>query len=198
MPVFNLPVEEQRLRGFNWRGEERPQNRFVVTDRIIKESQRDEIQSTVFPDYPFAKVYFAQTRDSIMLYKAQSDSLRLAKAQAAKVEDPHSNGSDAYVPSNAAPSNVAPTNAATTCLAYEGDDENPADEAAKLEDDGDRKKVKKQQRALRKELKAKAKKLKREERKLRLEQKKLNKLKKFKKFKKFKKLKELKEREKKQ
>lgn len=34
---------------------------------------------TPFPDYPFAKVYFASTRDSILQYKAYTDSLRAAK-----------------------------------------------------------------------------------------------------------------------
>lgn len=84
LPVYNLPVEDQRLRGFNWRGEQRPVDRFVVTDRVIRESQREKIQSTVFPNYPYANVYFTTTRDSIMLYKAQSDSIRMAKAMAQK------------------------------------------------------------------------------------------------------------------
>lgn len=236
MPVFNLPAEEQRLRGFNWRGDERPQNRFIVTDRIIKESQRDEIQSTVFPDYPFTKVYFAATRDSIMLYKAQSDSLRLAKALSANAEDPvlPSDSLDVIEPSVAghdviekaetdegvqtvqtataavqattqtvntqgldAQSSIQSTVQSTvqsatqsagqsTGQAISKTSESPLvcngseDTSAKLEDDGskgllskdeirtldksERKKVKKEQRALRKALKAKARKVKRQER----------------------------------
>lgn len=77
LPTFALPVEEQRLRGFNWRGDERPLDRFVVSDRKIRESQREEIASSTFPDYPYAGVYFSDTRDSIMMYKAHVDSLRL-------------------------------------------------------------------------------------------------------------------------
>ena len=78
LPTFALPVEEQRLRGFSWRGDERPLDRFVVSDRKIRESQREEIASSTFPDYPYAGVYFSDTRDSIMMYKAHIDSLQLA------------------------------------------------------------------------------------------------------------------------
>lgn len=85
LPTFGLPLEEQRLRGFNWRGEERPISRFEVTDRDIKHSRRHELLSEVFPDYPFAKVYFTSARDSILNYKAHSDSLRAAK-ELARIE----------------------------------------------------------------------------------------------------------------
>ena len=85
LPTFGLPLEEQRLRGFNWRGEERPISRFEVTDRNIKHSRRHELLSEVFPDYPFAKVYFTSARDSILNYKAHSDSLRAAK-ELARIE----------------------------------------------------------------------------------------------------------------
>lgn len=77
-PVYNLPIEDQRLRGFIWRAEERPVSRFDVTDRTIRKSQRERMQSIVFPDYPYTAIYFAQTRDSILRYKAESDSLRFA------------------------------------------------------------------------------------------------------------------------
>ena len=194
LPTFALPVEEQRLRGFNWRGEERPQDRFVVTDRIIKESQREEIESAVFPDYPYAKVYFAPTRDSIMLYKAYSDSLRLAKALAAKKDDTEGYGPGAIDPASIDPASIDRTLDDPGASAVQIDTtlaENPADKAAKLVDEGskelmskesiraldksERKKVKKEQRALRKELKAQAKKLKREQSKLKKQEKRLKK-----------------------
>lgn len=79
LPTFGLPLDEQRLKGYNWRGEERPLERFEVTDRNIRGSQREDMVGKVFPDYPFAKVYFAAARDSILNYKAHSDSLRAAK-----------------------------------------------------------------------------------------------------------------------
>ena len=78
LPTFALPVEDQRLRGFNWRGDERPVDRFVVSDRKIMESRREEVASSTFPDYPHARVYFSDTRDSIMMYKMHIDSLRFA------------------------------------------------------------------------------------------------------------------------
>lgn len=79
LPTFGLPLDEQRLKGYNWRGEERPLSRFEVADRKIRASLRENMVGTPFPDYPFAKVYFASTRDSILQYKAYTDSLRAAK-----------------------------------------------------------------------------------------------------------------------
>ncbi len=78
LPVYNLPIDDQRLKGFNWRGDERPLNRYEVTAREIEKSQRKHFKAVPFPTYPFAKVYFEDTRDAIIKYKVQSDSLRAA------------------------------------------------------------------------------------------------------------------------
>ncbi len=78
LPVYNLPIEEQRLRGFNWRGSERPVTRYEVCDRKIKQSRRDYFKAVSFPEYPYAAEYFPDTRDAIIKYKVESDSLRAA------------------------------------------------------------------------------------------------------------------------
>lgn len=175
VPTFNLPEDEQRLRGFNWRGEERPSDRFVVVDRLIRETQREEIQSTAFPDYPYAKVYFASTRDSIIQYKIHSDSLRLANSLS-ESKDPPKLSPDSLSATNTAEidsvqnnsSTLPPASVSTTQIEIEDidteDDDNEVivteqnqKEDAKKLDKSERKRLRMEKRAKRKELKAKRK-----------------------------------------
>lgn len=81
-PVFNLPIENQRLKGFDWRGDERPLNRFELVDRDIRSSKRETIKRKRFPDYPHSAIYFPQERAAVLAYKHKSDSLRVAKSLA--------------------------------------------------------------------------------------------------------------------
>lgn len=78
-PVFNLPADQLRLRGFTWRAEERPKERSEVTDRVIKPSRRLEIETIPSPDYMYTGVYFPQRKDSIMRYMAFTDSVKMAR-----------------------------------------------------------------------------------------------------------------------
>ncbi|MBR5856986.1 MAG: hypothetical protein IKY70_06915 [Bacteroidales bacterium] len=88
-PVFNLPIENQRLKGFNWRGDERPSNRFEIVDRSIRKSKKETIKRRRFPNFPHSATYFPQEREAILAYKHKSDSLRLAK-ELAKMQMPDS------------------------------------------------------------------------------------------------------------
>ncbi len=81
-PVYNLPVEKQRLKGFNWRGDERPKERFELVDRSIKDTQRKAYKRKRFPNYPYTAVYFPQERDGIMDFKRKSDEARAAREKA--------------------------------------------------------------------------------------------------------------------
>ena len=81
-PVYNLPVDQQRLKGFNWRGEERPKSRFELVDRKIKDSKRDKFKRKRFPNYPYSAIYFPEERDGIMDFKRLSDSIRTAREMA--------------------------------------------------------------------------------------------------------------------
>lgn len=72
-PIYNLPLEEQRLKGFQWRGEERPVTRFDVTDRIIKPSKRPEIESISQPGYVYTKKYFPELYDRIIPFRRQEE-----------------------------------------------------------------------------------------------------------------------------
>ncbi len=85
-PVFGLPPDQQKLRGFDWRASERPKDRRDVTDRNIKKSRRNVIKSIPYPDYEYTGIYFPQRRDSIIAYKDFTDSLRIARARAAEEE----------------------------------------------------------------------------------------------------------------
>ena len=72
-PIYNLPLEEQRLKGFQWRGEERPVTRFDVTDRKIKPSKRLEIESISQPGYVYTKKYFPELYDRIIPFRRQEE-----------------------------------------------------------------------------------------------------------------------------
>lgn len=78
-PVYNLPMDEQRLRGFLWRGDERPKDRYEITRRKVRQSQRASLEAVSIPDYPEAGIYFPQRRDSILAYRAEVDSLRTVR-----------------------------------------------------------------------------------------------------------------------
>lgn len=86
LPVFNLPMDQQRLRGFVWRDKERPKSRYEITDRSIRLSQRDTVEKTPFPQYLYSKVYFPQRRDSLMIYKAELDSIKRAEDAARELK----------------------------------------------------------------------------------------------------------------
>lgn len=72
-PVYNLPLEEQRLKGFEWRGDERPKTRYDVTDRRIKPSMRLEIESIRQPGYVYTQKYFSELYSRIIPFKRQEE-----------------------------------------------------------------------------------------------------------------------------
>lgn len=68
-PVYNLPLENQRLKGFEWRGGERPATRFEVVARGIRESRREEIQGMELPEFIYTHKYFPDAAPPIMEYR---------------------------------------------------------------------------------------------------------------------------------
>lgn len=68
-PVYNLPLENQRLKGFDWRGGERPATRFEVVTRGIRESRREEIQGMELPEFIYTHKYFPDAAPPIMEYR---------------------------------------------------------------------------------------------------------------------------------
>lgn len=92
-PLFNLPIEEQRLRGFEWHDTLRPKSRKAITERIVKRSDRERLERTPFPTFRYSERFFKERRDSILDYKHRTDSLiaankaeRLAKKQSRQLD----------------------------------------------------------------------------------------------------------------
>lgn len=75
-PVGELPAEKQRLKGFKWRGEERPVSREIITTREIRESERQQYEDIQKPLYLETNKYY----DNYMfeLFERQ-DSLKRAE-----------------------------------------------------------------------------------------------------------------------
>ena len=65
-PVYNLPDEEQRLKGFNWRGAERPVTREDVTRRVVRKSRRSQMLELEMPEYSFTRKYFPELAEEIL------------------------------------------------------------------------------------------------------------------------------------
>ena len=70
-PVFGLPLDSQRLKGFEWRGDERPVTRFNVTERKIKSSRRIEVREKELPEFNYAHHYFPDLMPPVMDYRQQ-------------------------------------------------------------------------------------------------------------------------------
>lgn len=157
-PVFNLSIEEQRLKGFNWRGDERPVSRFELVDRSIKKSQRETFKRRRFPTYPYAAVYFPDERDAIMEYKHKSDSIRIAKYLDNKQENIGSDSLTADIASDSMP--VKPFRDSLDAVTDTIPDAETVLEK-EIETEGDKVLTKKEERAIRKAEKIKR----REERK---------------------------------
>ena len=68
-PVFNLSIEDQRLKGFEWRGKERPVSRYDVTSREIKKSSRNVFESKELPQFKYTDKYFPDMMSLIMNYR---------------------------------------------------------------------------------------------------------------------------------
>lgn len=59
-PVYNLPINKQRLKGFNWSPEKRPKDRFAVCNRRIKLSEKAAALKEEKPIFPYTRKYFGK------------------------------------------------------------------------------------------------------------------------------------------
>jgi hypothetical protein len=57
-PVYNLELDKQRLKGFQWRGDERPVNRYEITHRSLKPSEREAYEDVQMPVFRVSDRYF--------------------------------------------------------------------------------------------------------------------------------------------
>lgn len=58
-PVFDMKVEDMSLKGFDWQPDLRPADRFAVTDRSVRVSQRKSYEPSIdFPTFCYSEIYF--------------------------------------------------------------------------------------------------------------------------------------------
>lgn len=57
-PIGELARSKQRLKGFKWRGDERPVDRFAITSQPLRTSQREKYEKVVPPKYDTVNKYF--------------------------------------------------------------------------------------------------------------------------------------------
>ena len=81
-PVYNLEIDKQRIKGFKWRGDERPVSRYEVTTRELRPSERELYEDVRMPVFIVSNRYFnkymSKVYDDII---AREDAKLLAKAQ---------------------------------------------------------------------------------------------------------------------
>ncbi|HBZ35750.1 MAG TPA: hypothetical protein DEO33_04960 [Rikenellaceae bacterium] len=61
-PLFNLPDNKQKLKGFKWADEKRPKNRYDVCNRTIKSSQASTLEMAEKPLFTQFGIYFSKTK----------------------------------------------------------------------------------------------------------------------------------------
>ena len=57
-PIGELARSKQRLKGFKWRGDERPVDKFAITSRTLNTSQRKSYDKVIPPSYTLVNKYF--------------------------------------------------------------------------------------------------------------------------------------------
>lgn len=68
-PIYDLPINKQRLRGFKWLEERRPKNRMEVMPRQVCSSNRKRLLAEPMPEYPQTSLYFPETMQQIVELK---------------------------------------------------------------------------------------------------------------------------------
>jgi lipopolysaccharide export system protein LptA len=81
-PIYNLELDKQRIKGFQWRGEERPLSRYEITRRSLKPSERDAYDDVQMPAFRISDRYFNKYMSNV--YKqilAREEARAQAKAR---------------------------------------------------------------------------------------------------------------------
>ena len=81
-PVYNMEIDKQRIKGFQWRGDERPVSRYAVTRRSLKPSEREAYEDVQMPVFRISDRYFNKYMSNV--YKQIADreeARRIAKMQ---------------------------------------------------------------------------------------------------------------------
>ena len=57
-PVVQLPKSEQRIKGFNWQPERRPQDKYDVTSMVVRDSERAVYEARPHAEFKQTDIYF--------------------------------------------------------------------------------------------------------------------------------------------
>lgn len=69
LPIYDLPINKQRLRGFKWLEERRPKSREEVMPRVIRSSQRRRLKAEPMPEFKQTSLYFPDSMQHIVEIK---------------------------------------------------------------------------------------------------------------------------------
>ncbi len=86
-PVFDLPSDKQRLKGFKWRMEEQPKSRREITDRTLRQSRRASYAANKLPAYRRTNLYFdGYMKDIFRQIEQRAEQARLEQARRDSIE----------------------------------------------------------------------------------------------------------------
>ncbi|MFA7033871.1 MAG: OstA-like protein [Bacteroidales bacterium] len=112
-PLASIKIEKQRLKGFVWRGDERPVDRFVITDRAMKVSQRDKYAFVMKPTYFITNRYF----DNYMKNVCDSIEIQRQRRREAQLDSVKMEAHEEFLEANKSGSNKSDSLAAVDSLA---------------------------------------------------------------------------------
>lgn len=86
-PVFDLPRDKQRLKGFKWRMEEQPKSRREITDRTLRHSRRASYAANKLPAFRRTNLYFdGYMKDIFRQIEQRAEQARLEQARRDSLE----------------------------------------------------------------------------------------------------------------
>ncbi len=86
-PVYNLPVDKQRLKGFKWRIDEQPKSRFDITHRTLLRSRRASYAVNRLPQFRRTDMYFdGYMKDIYRQIEERAEQARLEQARLDSLE----------------------------------------------------------------------------------------------------------------
>ena len=86
-PVYDLPVDKQRLKGFKWRIEEQPKSRFDITRRKLRPSKRATYAVNKLPLFRRTNMYYDDyMKDIYHQIEERAEQARLEQARRDSLE----------------------------------------------------------------------------------------------------------------
>ena len=86
-PIVQLSDEDQRLKGFNWQPEKRPEDRYAVTPLALRPSQRRQYEAHPRAKYTQTDIYFPGYMNDVYKQIEVRDSLRRIRERDRKLAE---------------------------------------------------------------------------------------------------------------